>query len=113
MTTYWEEQKPIWDVPGHLAVAAATPDAAVHVGPSTESRPARITPVLITEQEAVFGSSAAVSLPRTTIRHRLARALRRILVASQPILRSPRRRHYPSRHEYLERSFLAREMFRL
>ncbi len=90
---------------------AATPDAAEHVGPSTQSRPARTPPVLITEQEVVFGSAAAVALPRTTVRHRLARALRRIPVASLPDLRPPQRR--PSRHDYLERACMAREMLRL
>jgi hypothetical protein len=93
------------------AQPAATTDAAEHAGPLAESHRAR-TPVLITEQEVVFGGAAAVPLPRITVRHRLAEALKRIPLASLSDLR-PRRRRHPSRHDYLERSFMAREMLRL
>lgn len=84
-----------------------TPHAAKHVGSVAGSQPARTTPVLITEQEVVFGTAAAMLIPRTTARPRIARALRRIQMALLP------RRRHQSRHDYQERWCMAREMLRL
>lgn len=86
-------------------------------GESTELSP---TPILITEQEVVFGTSAAVSLPRTKTTRRLTDAtrvvvanLRRTFLTSTARPR-PARRHYPPRSNgYLEHALMAREMHRL
>ncbi len=63
---------------------AATPDAAEHVGPSTQSRPARTTPVLIT------ALGATILWPRRSRRGRSARALLR--EGRQAIVRAARHR---------------------
>jgi hypothetical protein len=84
MTTYWEEQQP-----SGMSWAELDP----------------------TFRTRWYG--AAVPLPRTTVRHRLAQALSRIPVAWLSDLRPPRPRRNRSRHDYLERSFMAREMLRL
>ena len=54
-------------------------------------------PVLVTEQEVMFSTAAAVPLPPTTITRRLIDAIR----------------HYPRRFSYLDRALMAREMYRL
>lgn len=71
----------------------------------------RSTPTLITEQEILFRTAAAVSLPRHAMGHRLVAAVRRA-VASLRELPSPPTR-YPSVRDYLEPARMAREMYRL
>jgi hypothetical protein len=77
------------------------------------------TPILVTEQEVVFSTSAAVSLPRTKTTRRLtdatrvvAATVRRMFLTSTARPR-PARRHYPPRSSYLEHALMAREMHRL
>jgi hypothetical protein len=85
-----------------------------------ESAELSMPPILVTEQEVVFSSSAAVSLPRTKTTRRLTDAtrvvvanLRRIFLTSTARPR-PARRHYPPRSNgYLEHALMAREMHRL
>lgn len=63
------------------------------------------TQVLITEQQVLFSTVAAVPVaPRRA--HRLARWL-------HAAFESPRRTHPPARLDFLERSAMAREMGRL
>jgi hypothetical protein len=73
------------------------------------------TPVLITEQEVLFATTAAVrSRPATAGRRWtdvIGAALRAVFVSSDAEPRE--RRHYPSRNDYLEPSRMAREMHRL
>ena len=71
---------------------------------------------LITEEEVLFGTAAAVRAHPTrswteAIRV-VAQAMRRIFVAS-PSDSGPSRKHYPPRATYLEYSRMEREMHRL
>jgi hypothetical protein len=77
------------------------------------------TPVLITEQQVVFATAAAVPLqPAKTSRrwaeaaHAIGASLRAAFVTSSNEAR-PKRRHYPSRNGFLEDSRMSREMRRL
>jgi hypothetical protein len=72
----------------------------------TEPQP----PVVITEQEVMLGTAAAVSLRRTYITHRIMDALRVVGAAFGP---PPPRPHYAPRAAYIERAAMAREMDRL
>ncbi|MGV0811901.1 hypothetical protein ABQF34_08035 [Mycolicibacterium boenickei] len=70
-------------------------------------------PVLITEQEVLFGTAAAVRSPaRRNVIAMMSHAVSS--VAEQWHARADRRpRYYPSRLSYLEHSLIAREMDRL
>jgi hypothetical protein len=96
-----------------LAPFGASPDAVKP--PAAVEAPPR-TPVLITEQEVLFATAAAAPLqPARTGRGWLV-ALRAFLTAVLEKSDSdsrPKRRHYPSRDDYLENSRMAREMLRL
>jgi hypothetical protein len=81
------------------------PSAAPSVDPSS-------TEVLITEQEVLFGTAAAVLPQREGITRRFAASIGRMFaVSARPS--QPRRRDYPRRYEFLERSLMGREMDRL
>ena len=70
-------------------------------------------PVVITEQEVVFGTAAAVALPRTKPSHKLIAALRAMFLSSSEDA-PPARRHYPPRRDaFLEEAAMKREMHRL
>jgi hypothetical protein len=74
------------------------------------------TQALITEQQVLFSTAAAVALPPAKTRrwsdtiHAVSGALRAMFAASE---KPPARRHYPKRHAWLENSLMAREMDRL
>ncbi len=68
-------------------------------------------PVLITEQQLLLGSAAVVGLPAAGKRGWFAR-LRRVFASSETH-REHRRRTYPPRSAYLEKSRMSREMRRL
>jgi hypothetical protein len=74
-------------------------------------------PILITEQEVVFGTAAAVRA-RTTMRRcteaisLVVRAIPQMFATSASNVR-PARRVYPKRYLFLERACLGREMDRL
>jgi hypothetical protein len=77
------------------------------------------TPVLITEQQVLFATAAALPLQPTKTSRRWTEVMRAIgasvtaaFVTSSDEAR-PARRHYPARNEYLEGSRMAREMLRL
>jgi hypothetical protein len=72
----------------------------------TEPQP----PVVITEQEVMLGTAAAVSPRRIPITRRMMDALRVVGAAFGP---PPPRPHYALRAEYIERAAMAREMDRL
>jgi hypothetical protein len=67
-------------------------------------------PVLITEQEVMLGSTAAVLPRRIPITHRMLDALRAVGAAFGP---PPPQPHYAARAAYIERAAMAREMDRL
>ena len=73
------------------------------------------TPVLITEQQVLFGTAAAVAVQPVKTRRWAAavRAIRASLTATSSDEGSPKPRHYPSRNDFLEDSRMAREMLRL
>ena len=72
----------------------------------TEPQP----PVVITEQEVMLGTAAAVSPRRIPITHRMMDALRVVGAAFGP---PPPQPHYAHRAAYIERAAMAREMDRL
>jgi hypothetical protein len=113
------KRRALWASGNYPAVAAELIPALgpeLGAGESAELSP---MPILITEQEVVF-STSAVSLPRTKTTRRLtdatgvvAATLRQMFLASTAHPR-PARRHYPPRSgSYLEHALMAREMHRL
>jgi hypothetical protein len=78
----------------------APPDAAA----STE--------ILITEQEVLFGTAAAVPARRESISRRFFASMKRIFAVSADASR-PKRGDYPKRYEFLERALMGREMDKL
>jgi hypothetical protein len=72
--------------------------------------PATTEPTLITEQQVLFGTAAA-ALPAARRRHWNVAGLVRAMFAHAG---EPHVRHdYPKRYDYLERSAMARAMYRL
>jgi hypothetical protein len=71
---------------------------------------------LITEQQVLFSTAAAVALPPAKTRwfsdtiQAVGAALHAIFAASD---KPPARRHYPNRKVYLENALMSREMDRL
>jgi hypothetical protein len=82
-----------------------------HVEPSIDSTVRE--PVLITEQQVLFATAAAV--PLQPVRREWTRAIgagvRAIFTSSTDAPRE--RKHYPARNDFLESSRMAREMYRL
>jgi hypothetical protein len=95
----------------------ATQDATTGIQPTVSnddlSQPPLVTepqpPVLITEQEVMLGTAAAVSPRSTPITRRMIDALRVV----GAVLRPPPRPHYARRAYYLEYAAMSREMDRL
>jgi hypothetical protein len=75
--------------------------------------------VLITEQQVLFATAAAVPLQPAKTRRRLVEAARAIGASSRAAFvtssneAQPKRRHDPSRNDFLEDSRMSREMLRL
>jgi hypothetical protein len=90
--------------------SAPTPDVIQDVEPTLVEDGMSHAPVLITQQEVMFGTAAAVSPRRPTISRRLIDAIRGVSAA---LHRPPAQRHYRPRSSYLEQSRMAREMDRL
>jgi hypothetical protein len=98
-----------------LPKSIATPDvgpASPAVG-STQRSP---SPILITEQEVVFSTAAAIAVPPATTRRRwleatLGAAIGRIRILTTPPEPRP---HTPRREpDYLQAARMSREMHRL
>jgi hypothetical protein len=74
------------------------------------------TQALITEQQVLFSTAAAVALPPAKTRrwsdtvHAVGTALRAMFAASE---KPAARRHYPKRHVWLDNALMSREMDRL
>lgn len=97
----------------------ATPET--HVGaPGIEPTLEAVSraPILITEQEVVFGTAVAAPPRPTTTQwwteatSVVVAAIHRMFATSAPDAR-PAHRHYPKHYVFLENSCLAREMDRL
>ena len=86
--------------------------------PVTSATNSTETQVLITEQQVLFATAAALPLrPAKTGRRwaeavAIAASVRAAFVTSGDEAQ-PKRRHYPARNDFLEDSRMAREMFRL
>lgn len=71
---------------------------------------------LITEQQVLISTAAAVALPPAKTRHfidvvhALAGKVRAVFASSE---KPPARKHYPKRHVWLDNALMAREMDRL
>ena len=87
------------------------PDAVAAVEPVTEE--VTQTPVLITEQEVVFSTAAAVPVRPAKTRRGLTAVLRGILVSPTANAEKSRRHYPPRRNSLLEHTAMAREMHRL
>jgi hypothetical protein len=90
--------------------SAATPDVIQDAEPTLVKDGMSHAPVLITPQEVLLSTAAAMSSRPAPISRRLIDAIRGVGAALQL---PPARRHYPSRLSYLEHSRMAREMDRL
>lgn len=86
--------------------SAATPE----VDQTAEPTPVKRAPVLITQQEVMFSTAAAIPTRRLSAPRRLIDAIRGFGAA---LHRPPARRHYPMDTGYLEHARMAREMDRL
>jgi hypothetical protein len=88
------------------SAAVSADDLARPAALETEAQP----PVLITEQQVMFGTAVALqprSIPTT---RRMAAVLRAVATALRP---PPPRQHYARRASYLEYAAMSREMGRL
>ncbi|MDT5046963.1 MAG: hypothetical protein QOH07_3026 [Mycobacterium sp.] len=78
--------------------------------PTSDKDETSAAPVLITEQEVLFGTRVALLLRKASTPHRWIDAIRN---AAGSVHLPPPRQHYPTDTGYLERSRMAREMDRL
>ncbi|MGO4444960.1 hypothetical protein AB4Z42_16530 [Mycobacterium sp. 2YAF39] len=77
--------------------------------------PSAAEPTLITEQQLLFSTAAAVALPRVKPR-RWVIAIKSVSGAMSALFTDPRppaKRYTPRRYMYLENGVMAREMHRL
>jgi hypothetical protein len=90
--------------------SATTPGVVHEAAPTSGKGGTSAAPVLITEQEVLFCTGAAM-LPRTaSAQHRWIAAIR---VAAGSLHLPPPRQRYPLDTGYFERARMAREMDRL
>ena len=98
-----------------LATFGAPQEIADEIAEPSVDSSAVSTPVLITEQEVMFATAAAVPLQPAKAGRRwtdvIGATLRAMFVSSTDHPRE--RRHYPARSDYLESSRMSREMYRL
>jgi hypothetical protein len=97
-------------MPQSPKTSAATPDVVQDAEPTLAKDATSPAPVIITPQQVVFSTAAAMSSRPASISRRLIDAIRVVGAAMQP---RPARRHYPPRNSCLEDSRMAREMDRL
>ena len=100
-----------------LAPFGASPEADERLADVLEAAPR--TPVLVTEQQVLFATAAAVPLHPAKTGRGWTRAVRAITASLRAAIATssndtrPQPRHYPPRSDLLEDSRMAREMFRL
>jgi hypothetical protein len=102
-------------MPQSATTSAATPDVvdpdvAEDVEPTLVKDEMSPAPVLITEQEVVFGTAVALSSRPASRSRRLFAAIR---AAGSALRVPPPKQHLPQRSRYLEHARMAREMDRL
>jgi len=97
-------------MPQSAMTSAATPDVVDDVEPTLVKDETSPAPVLITEQEVVFGTAAALSSRPASRSRRLSAAMR---AAGSALRLPPPKQHIPQRSRYLEHARMAREMDRL
>jgi hypothetical protein len=90
--------------------SATTREVVQEAAPTSEKDGPSPAPNLITEQEVLFGTRAAMLPRKASNPHRWIDAIR---VAAGSLHLPPPRQHYPTDTGYLERSRMAREMDRL
>jgi hypothetical protein len=99
-----------------IAPFGAPPEAVEQPAEIAEVSPR--TSVLITEQQVLFATAAALPQPAKTSRRwtevvrAIGASVRAAFVTSSDDTQ-PKPRHYPSRNDFLEDSRMAREMMRL
>ncbi len=94
-----------------LTKTSVTPEDVGHSTAQSSTKGATSpAPVLITEQEVLFGTRAAASLLRASLPHRFIGAVR---TAATSLRLPPPRKHYFTDLGYLEQSRMGREMDRL
>jgi hypothetical protein len=99
-----------------LARFAVAPEVAEQPADIAEASPR--TPVLITEQQVLFATAAALPLQPAKTSRRWVEVLRAIGASVRAAVTSsdearPKRQHYPARNDFLEDSRMSREMLRL
>ena len=100
-----------------LAPFAVAPEVAEQPADIAEASPH--TPVLITEQQVLFATAAALPLQPAKTSRRWTEVVRAIGVSVRAAVVTsseearPKRQHYPARNDYLDDSRMAREMLRL
>jgi hypothetical protein len=97
-------------MPQSSTTSAATPDVIQDVEPTSVKGGVSPAPVLITEQEVVFSTAAALSSRPASKSRRLIDAMRGAVAA---LRLPPPKQHLPQSNRYLEHSRMAREMDRL
>jgi hypothetical protein len=95
-------------------LAPADPEAGRPSVQSVVETAAAEAPILITEQEVLFSSAAAVSISsKKTAGQRIALLRpRRLFTRSMADERAAKHRHYPQHYVFLEQALMAREMER-
>jgi hypothetical protein len=94
-----------------LTKTSVTPGDVGHGTAQSSIKDATLSaPVLITEQEVLFGTRVAASPHRASVPHRLIGAVR---TAANSLRLPPPRQHFFADLGYLEQSRMAREMDRL
>jgi hypothetical protein len=105
------------ETPTHLSrrdVAPADPaEGRAGVEPVVETAAAE-APILITEQQVLFSSAAAVSISSKKTAGQWIALLRprRLFTRSTADERAAKHRHYPQHYVFLEQALMAREMER-
>ena len=94
-----------------IATTFETPDS----GPSATAVTATSAEgqALVTEQQVLFSTAAAVALPQPTKTRRFSDAVQAVAGWLASAAKPPARPVYPKRHVWLENSLMTREMDRL
>ena len=92
---------------------AGSAEGRAGVEPVVDAAVSRV-PVLITEQEVLFSTAAAVTVPSKKTAGQWIALLRprRLFMRSTADERAAKHRHYPHHYVFLEQALMAREMER-
>jgi hypothetical protein len=94
----------------------SSPTREAGTSPVPSPAQATVAPALITEEQLLLSTAAAVALPPAKTRrlsdavHAVVSALRAMFASSE---KPHARKHYPKQYGYLENSLMSREMDRL